>query len=197
MEEQIQKIDEKSEVASFPNVAFIGFFASGKTYYANILAKKLEEYGISAHRISIANKIKEIAKDVFDMKGKDRRLLQTLGAKMREINEDVWINYLILDVKRHNKTPFIVDDVRFRNEVNLIRRNYPNFIIVRLFADTDKRLNVYADLYGRKPTKEEMNDPTEVDIDNIKYDESIMNDYLPETAEKSIDKLIKNYLNKK
>ncbi len=196
MESQIYA-EKEEKTLNFPNVAFIGYFASGKTYYANLLAKRLEEFGVKPYRISIANKIKEIAKDLFDMKGKDRRLLQLIGAKMREIDEDVWINYLILDVRRHNKIPFIVDDVRFRNEANLIKENYPNFIIVRLFSDTNKRMEIYEDLYGRKPTEEEMNDPTELDIDNIEYDESIINDYQPSTAEKSINKLIEKYLIKK
>lgn len=195
MEKQIYKTRKETEkIANFPNVAFIGYFASGKTYYANLLAKKLEEKGINPYRVSIANKIKIIAKDVFDMKEKDRRLLQLLGAKMREIDENVWINYLILDIKRNNKIPFIIDDVRFRNEANLIKESYPNFLIVRLFADTEKRLDIYSDLYERKPTEEELNDPTEIDIDNIKYDESIINDYIPNTAEKAIDKLIEKYL---
>lgn len=188
--------EQTYKTRNFPNIAFIGHFASGKTYYANLLAKKLEARGIKTYRVSIANKIKEIAKDVFDMREKDRRLLQMIGAKMREINEDIWINYLILDIKRNNKTPFIIDDVRFRNEVNLIKKSYPNFLIVRLFVDTKKRLDIYSDLYGRIPTEEEMNDPTEVDIDNIKYDESITNNYIPETVEKSIDTLIEKYLNK-
>lgn len=178
----------------FPNVAFIGFFASGKTYYANLLAKKLEERGIKPYRISIANKIKEIAKDVFDMKEKDRRLLQLIGTKMREISEDVWIDYLILDVERHNKKPFIVDDVRFRNEVNTIKEYYPNFLIVRIMTDDEKRLDMYSKLYGRKPTSEEINDPTETDIDNIKYDEKIINDYSSSNADKAIDELIEKYL---
>ncbi|MGC8649327.1 MAG: hypothetical protein ACP5UN_03890, partial [Candidatus Micrarchaeia archaeon] len=123
-----------------------------------------------------------------------RRLLQLIGAKMREIDENVWINYLILDIKRNNKIPFIVDDVRFRNEANLIKENYPNFIIVRLFADDDKRLDIYKNLYGRKPTEDEINDPTEKDIDNIKYDESLINDYMPSTAENFINKFIEKYL---
>lgn len=182
--------------STFPNVAFVGNFASGKTYYDNLLAEKLKEAGITPYKVSIALKIKEMAKDIFDMQNKDRRLLQMIGLKMREIDENVWINYLILDINRNNKTPFIIDDVRFKNEADIIKHNYPNFIIVRIFTDDDKRLEVYEKLYGRKPTTSELNDPTETDIANIKYDESVVNDYLPLTAERYIEQLIKKYLQK-
>lgn len=192
MMETIKK-SKSFENKDFPSIAFVGYFASGKTYYSNLLAKTLENIGIKAYRVSIANKIKEIAKDLFDMKDKDRRLLQQIGAKMREINENVWINYLIRDIKRNEKIPFIIDDVRFKNEAELLKDNFDNFIIVRLFVDNEQRMEVYEDLYGRKPTEEELNDPTELDIDNIKYDESIINDYNETTAEKSINNLIKKY----
>jgi len=190
---QVMKREETQSAKSFPSVAFVGYFASGKTYYSNLLSKKLEEKGIKPYRVSIANKIKEIAKDLFDMQGKDRRLLQLLGAKMREINENVWIDYLIRDIKKNGKIPFIVDDVRFTNEAKIFKDNFDAFIVVRLFVDDDKRMDIYEKLYGRRPTEDELKDPTETDIDNIKYDEFIVNDYMPETAEKEIERLIEKY----
>jgi len=193
METQIFKIRDEPKTITINNVAFIGKFASGKTFFSDMLKQKLEEKGIKAYRVSIAQKIKDLAKDLFDMQTKDRRLLQLLGAKMREIDQDVWIKYLILNVKRNNLQPFIIDDVRFVNEYNLIKQSFPNFKVFKLVTDEEQRMNIYEKLYGRKPTKEEINDPTETDIDNIPFDEIIINDYKKETCEKAIDKIIEKY----
>jgi len=193
MEVQIFETKDETKDKILNNVAFIGKFCSGKTYFSDMLKQKLEERGIKAYRVSIAQKIKELAKDLFDMQTKDRRLLQLLGAKMRDIDKDVWIKYLILNVKRNNLQPFIIDDVRFVNEYNLIKQSFPNFKVFKLVTEDEQRMNVYEKLYGRRPMPEELNDVTETDIDNIPFDEIIINDYKKETCEKTIEKIIEKY----
>jgi len=193
MEAQIFKTRNEPKVITLNNIAFIGKFCSGKTYFSDMLKQKLEERGIKAYRVSIAQKIKDLAKDLFDMQTKDRRLLQLLGAKMRDIDKDVWIKYLILNVKRNNLQPFIIDDVRFVNEYNLIKQSFPNFKVFKLVTEDEQRMHVYEQLYGRLPTPEELNDVTETDIDNIPFDEIIINDYNKETCEKTIEKIIEKY----
>jgi len=187
------KLKKEDKTITISNIAFIGNFASGKTYFSDILKQKLEEKGIKAYRVSIAQKIKDLAKDLFDMQTKDRRLLQLLGAKMREVDQDVWIKYLILNAKRNALQPFIIDDVRFVNEYNLIKQSFSNFKVFKISTDEEQRMNMYEKLYGRRPTKEEINDPTETDIDNIPFDEIITNDYEKETCEKAIEKIIEKY----
>ena len=44
--------------------------------------------------LSFADKIYDIAYDLFDMKEKDRKLLQDIGQKMREIDEKIFIKYI-------------------------------------------------------------------------------------------------------
>jgi dephospho-CoA kinase len=193
MEIQKLKTNHENKNKIINNIAFIGKFASGKTYFSDALKQKLEEKGITTYRFSIAQKIKDLAKDLFDMQKKDRRLLQLLGAKMREIDKDVWIKYLILNVKRNNLQPFIIDDVRFVNEYNLIKNSFPNFKVFKLVTEEEQRLKTYEKLYGRLPTQEEINDPTEIDIDNIPFDEIIINDYKKESCEKTIEKIIEKY----
>jgi len=193
MEVKAFKLKKEDETITLSNIAFIGNFASGKTYFSDTLKQKLEEKGIKAYRVSIAQKIKDLAKDLFDMQTKDRRLLQLLGAKMREVDQDVWIKYLILNAKRNALQPFIIDDVRFVNEYNLIKQSFSNFKVFKISTDEEQRMNMYEKLYGRRPTKEEINDPTETDIDNIPFDEIITNDYEKETCEKTIEKIIEKY----
>jgi dephospho-CoA kinase len=193
MKTQTLQINYENKNKIFSNIAFIGKFASGKTYFSDMLKQKLEEKEITTYRISIAQKIKDLAKDLFDMQKKDRRLLQLLGAKMREVDKDVWIKYLILNVKRNNLQPFIIDDVRFVNEYNLIKSSFPNFKVFKLITEEEQRFKIYEKLYGRLPTQEEINDPTEIDIDNIPFDEIIINDYKKESCEKTIEKIIEKY----
>jgi dephospho-CoA kinase len=173
------------------NFIFIGKMSSGKTYYAELLKEKLEKLGIKTYKLSTATKLKEIATDLFGMKEKDRRLLQQLGAGMRQIKSTVWIDYLINKIEKENLQPFIIDDVRFMNEYN----EYSKFgiIVVKISNESDEqRLQVYEKLYGRRPTKKEMNDSTETEFEKIPYSYSFENDYRPETAIIQIDMMLQN-----
>ena len=67
-------------------IAITGKMCSGKTTIANYLIEKNNQFV----KISFADKVKEIATDLFNMKEKNRYLLQSIGTKMREIDEDVW-----------------------------------------------------------------------------------------------------------
>lgn len=93
-------------------IAIYGPMCSGKTTVANIIKILNPNYEI----YSFGKKIKDIAKELFNMKNKDRSLLIKIADKMREIDEDVWANYIV------NKTLHlencIIDDLRFQNELN-------------------------------------------------------------------------------
>jgi len=177
----------------YTNVAFTGCFASGKTYFSNLLLKGLEERGITAYKVSISQKIKEIASDLFGMKTKDRRLLQEIAGKMREIDNDVWVKYLINNIIVNKKEPFIIDDVRFVREVDLIKQNFSNFVVVKLQTSESDRLAKYQEIYGKPPTPEELKDPTESDIDNIRADIIYKNNYNSNEAQAEINSLISTY----
>ena len=44
-----------------------------------------------------------------------------IGTKMREIDEDVWENYILKETK--DEEFCIIDDLRFQNELNLLEKN--------------------------------------------------------------------------
>ena len=50
---------------------------------------------VNYKKFSFADKLKEIAKDLFFMKEKNRNLLINIGQKMRDIDENIWVNYTI------------------------------------------------------------------------------------------------------
>jgi cytidylate kinase len=72
-------------------IAIYGPMCSGKTTVANIIKELNSKYKI----FSFGNKIKELARDLFYMDGKNRSLLINIADKMREIDEDVWAKYII------------------------------------------------------------------------------------------------------
>jgi len=147
-------------------IILIGRMASGKTTMADRLC---EEFGFQ--KFSLADKIKEIARDLFGMTEKDRTLLQKLGYKIREIEPMVWCNYLErkLNVEHENQSlcrdcKFVIDDVRFLNE-------YDHFLKLGWFpikfeVPKEIRLRRIRELYG-EIKEEQLVDPTEIEIDQI------------------------------
>ena len=108
-------------------IAICGVMASGKTYLADALN---EELGYT--KFSLATGVKDLGRDVFLMEGKDRKLLQQIGMKMRQIDADVWINLLmrkVVNAQNDLKAMFgshldmrvVVDDCRFVNEVRAFK----------------------------------------------------------------------------
>jgi hypothetical protein len=59
---------------------------------------------------------------------KDRTLLTSIGQKMREIDKDVWVNYVIQQCK--DVEYCLVDDLRYQNEYEALVKN--GFKIIQL-----------------------------------------------------------------
>ena len=57
-------------------------------------------------RMTFGQKVKDVAVDLFDMKGKDRSLLVKIGGYMRDINPDVWVDYLMKQISILGATGF-------------------------------------------------------------------------------------------
>ena len=85
-------------------------------------------------RYSFASKLKEIATDLFGMTTKDRKLLQILGTKMKEIDDKVWIKYLLKSIDNENNV--VIEDVRYINEYDALKTN--GFVFI--YLDIDKKL---------------------------------------------------------
>jgi len=108
-------------------IAITGKMCSGKSTLAQIIKETNGQYQI----YSLGQKVKDVAKDLFNMQEKDRTLLTSIGTKMREINSEVWIKYLIEQTK--DKTHCIVDDLRYQNEYEALSKN--GYKIIQLVID--------------------------------------------------------------
>ena len=120
-------------------IGICGKMCSGKTTIANLIYSMDNRY----EKYSFASKVKELANELFNMKSKDRDLLINIGTKFREIDPDVWVNYII------NKTKYkkycIIDDVRYQNEVDILLQN--GWVIIKLDVNKDDQINRIHKLY--------------------------------------------------
>lgn len=122
-----------------PDIVFIGKAGSGKSTLAGLLAQHL-----GYHVLSFAAPLKQMAMELWG-KGAltDRGRLQAFGIKMREIDEDVWVNKLLRDL-RHTRelhgpsAGAAVDDCRFPNEFVALRGH--GFVTIRVACPEDIRI---------------------------------------------------------
>ena len=143
-------------------IAICGKMASGKTTLANRLC---DEGNYT--RLSLAGMVREVAYTLFNMKqeNKDRKLLQQIGMKMREIRPMVWIDYVIDESKGYEFV--VVDDVRFVNEAKQFKENGWKLVKLEITDEIQKsRLqNTYGDDWESHWNNR--SDPSEAEVDKI------------------------------
>jgi len=119
-------------------VAFMGKKCTGKSY----ISKQLSDIH-NCKIFSFVSKIKELASELFDMKQKDHGLLQDLEEKIKELDYDVWVNYLLNQIE--NEECVIIDDVRYINEYNSLKKN--GFIIIKLEISKEEQIKRIKSTY--------------------------------------------------
>lgn len=97
-------------------IAICGKMCSGKSTLAQMICQHDNRYKI----YSFGKKVKEVATDLFSMDPafKDRKLLTNLATHMREIDDNVWVNYVLSQTK--DKEHCIIDDLRYQNEYDAL-----------------------------------------------------------------------------
>ena len=118
-------------------VAIYGPMCSGKTTVANIIKDYDKRYSI----YSFGQKIKDLAKELFQMEGKNRSLLIQIADKMRDIDKDVWAKYVIHQTESIDYC--IIDDLRFQNELNYLE----GWSIICLTTSEKIRIERIKELY--------------------------------------------------
>ena len=169
-------------------IAIAGQMASGKTTLANNLQQELEDLDYRVARHSLGFKVKQIGTDLFGMTDKDRPLLQKIGMKMREIREEVWIEYVNRsieeDLAADKYDVAIVDDVRFVNEAKFFH-NQDWFTI---------RLNIGEELQQERLQKtydnwevhwDNRQDPSETEVAQIPS-ESLSMDMIADDSDNTL-----------
>lgn len=167
------------------NVALVGEFASGKTTLAKALA---DNHGF--RHVSFARRLKQMAAAVYNggkpiekdalylvtsLQGtprmiSGRMLLQQLGQSVKTMDRDLWVKWLIADIANgeYGPGPFVTDDCRFPYEADELRLH--DFLVIRIMTPERVRMERYELTYGRWPTQEELNHPSETEVRNIVAD---------------------------
>jgi dephospho-CoA kinase len=104
-------------------IGITGKIGSGKTILANYLSKK---YLASEYQFS------KILMDILDRlyMEKTRLNLQKLGASLRkELGHDVIVNAMRKDIEKDNSRIIVIDGIRYKNEVEMLRKFKHNMLI--------------------------------------------------------------------
>src|SRR5690625_4156242 len=122
---------------------------------------------------------------------KPRALLQELGQKMREIDEDVWIKEAEQDVKLdeawRGTAGVVSEGLRQPDEHECAGAN--GFIIIRVEADEALRLK-RAEQEGDSFSAEDMAHDTEQHVDGFSVDYTIVNDGDMNDLERQVDEIM-------
>ena len=196
-------------------IAFSGKARSGKTESAKVLKEIVEQTNeVKFIPFSFATKVKEIAKFYFNwdenkdihhrvfatgeiksdgsiavdgdtetIQDKGRQLLINIGQKFREIRPSIWADVVVqqindLDIGEPENVIYVVDDMRFRNEVKSLGQ-YGRLITIRLNR-TEGQLNI--------------DDITEKDLDNHRFDHYIENDGTVKDLKQKIHQIYQSIL---
>lgn len=104
-------------------IAIIGKQRTGKDTLADFLESR---YNFT--KVALADKIREIARDLFSMKEKDRQLLIDIGEQIRAIDTLIWCKYVIKEHK--DDELLVISDVRMTHEYDYLREK--NFVFIKL-----------------------------------------------------------------
>ena len=129
----------------------------------------------------------------MDKNTKDRSLLINIANKMKQINENVWINYIIKE--SINKENFIIDDLRFENELNVLKNSGDWYFIV-LQIPKETRIKRIKELYpdNFEDHIKNMNDISEKGLTDFPKDKTL---YISEDTTENIQKSIRNFISQK
>ena len=173
-------------------IAVCGRMRSGKDTFANRL---VEEYGFKEFKFSKG--INEIINKYFPehafSEKKPRKHQQFIGQGMRQLDENVWIDYTLSYVEEYlaengDDADVVISDLRQENEARILKDN--GFTIVNVYAFDDIRLQRIIDA-GDVFAEETFCHETEISVDDIACDFWISNNDDIEDFKVKTDNLIK------
>ena len=158
---------------------------SGKSTLCNYIQDTFPD--LKFQRTAMAKRLKELAIELFNMdpKIKNRDLLIKLGGKMREINQNVWANYVIKETSQLNSnmeaSNWLLDDCRYKNEFDILREN--GWIIIKLNVSDQTQKNRLQLLYPNnfhihQQFHNHVTENEAISLDDSKFDLVLNEDYI-------------------
>lgn len=129
-------------------------------------------------RVSFAAPLYELVSLIYETAGvpavKNARLMQLIGSEMRAVDKDVWVNIARNKIHqlKSKGVPVVVTDVRYPNELNMLRDE--GFSCIRV-----TRANRPID---RDPNHESETALDDADIDIVITNDGTVDEYLAKVA---------------
>lgn len=175
-------------------ITISGLAQHGKDTTATIFKNKLEKLGYKVLIIHYADYLKFICKQYFGWNGvkdeKGRSLLQKIGTdKIRKIDPDFHVSIVakLINVFANDFDYFLIPDTRFPNEIEYLKNKNYDVLSIRV-----NRINFENGL-----TEEQRNHPSEIALNNYKFDRIITYENGIEYVEMAVDQFIKNEITHK
>ena len=174
-------------------IALFGKMRSGKDTVGQLLIDRYD-FKKYAFGTGIGEIILKYFPDAFK-NGKPRHHYQFIGQQLRELDPEVWIKYLLNTVEADalkrsvQEIPLnvVVTDARQFNEYERLKEN--GYIIVKVETDEDVRLERIK-ASGDNFTPEQLNHPTELQVDLVDPDFIIKNNGTLKDLETSVANLV-------
>lgn len=158
---------------------------SGKTTAAQYL---VDMY--SFQRMRISGKMREIAQEL-GLKP-NRKFLQGIGKFMREIDDDVWIRYLVKQININTSKSIVVDDIRRKNEINYLKPL--GFKFIRIESPSSERKERIESRDSQKISKEDWkkwsDHLTEIQVAELDVDYILENNGTIQSLMKKMDEIM-------
>ena len=133
-------------------IGLVGPFGSGCTFVANIIKNEH-----SYEYISLSDILREKYCEKFGSEANGRSELQDFGNDFRRENGSAALAVEAIDKLDDNKK-YIIDSIRNPEEIRFLRNNIPNFFLIGVFAEKEKRYTRVAKLYNNDKREFEKDD---------------------------------------
>ena len=171
-------------------IAIFGKMCSGKSTLFKFIQFYLEStYQMKLKKVSFAEKIYDIAYDLFKMKEKDRRLLQDIGQKMREIDENIFTKYTL---DKYENDDIIIEDCRLLSEFSEIQKR--DFIKIRIHISEEYQKERLKKCYPDTWTEHIKNLNHRSETELLSLEDSEFDLILNANDQENNYEIVKNYL---
>lgn len=153
-------------------IGISGKMATGKDTLGLYLNEK-----VRSNRTAFAKELKNTVRRLFNVDPYEktpyvRMLLQRVGVAMREIDPDVWVNFVMREAEHdlaNGADAMIVTDLRFPNELEAVKN--AGGITVKVFVEHGIRMQRLRTLYpGTAEDDSKLNHISETALDDALFD---------------------------
>jgi hypothetical protein len=174
-------------------IGLAGKMGVGKNFYSEYIINYLKKKGESVLELSFADQIKvnvlvnkhsfknvdEITRhSIYDRKNDyTRTILQQQGQEGRDKDSDVWLNYIqewMYIFARRGIKHFVINDVRFPNEVYFIE-TFHKSAIIHIEAPKRNHDRLISE-YSESIMEQLKNHPSETSLDDLQFTNVVKND---------------------